>query len=116
MQFTNSLEFAKDLDANDSLATYRNEFHLINHNGKPCVYLCGNSLGLQPKRVREAIDQELKDWAELGVEGHFRGKNPWLYYHHFLTENAAKIVGALPSEVVIMNNLTTNPPLPVTKL
>lgn len=108
MQFTNSLEFAKDLDANDSLATYRNEFHLINHNGKPCVYLCGNSLGLQPKRTKDAIEQELQDWAELGVEGHFRGKNPWMYYHHFLTENAAKVVGALPSEVVIMNNLTTN--------
>lgn len=108
MQFTNSLEFAKDLDANDSLATYRNEFHLIKHNGKPCVYLCGNSLGLQPKRTKDAIEQELQDWAELGVEGHFRGKNPWMYYHHFLTENAAKVVGALPSEVVIMNNLTTN--------
>ena len=108
MHFENSRQFAQEMDLKDSLATYRNEFHLINHNGKPCVYLCGNSLGLQPKRVREAIDQELKDWAELGVEGHFRGKNPWLYYHHFLTENAAKIVGALPSEVVIMNNLTAN--------
>lgn len=108
MHFENSRQFAQEMDLKDSLARYRNEFHLINHKGKPCVYLCGNSLGLQPKRVREAIDQELKDWAELGVEGHFKGKNPWLYYHHFLTENAAKIVGAKPQEVVIMNNLTTN--------
>jgi kynureninase len=108
MQFENSLSFAQQLDKQDSLAKFRNEFHLLQKDGKPAVYLCGNSLGLQPKNVRAAIDQELKDWADLGVEGHFDGKNPWMYYHHFLTEKAAKIVGAKPSEVVIMNNLTAN--------
>jgi len=108
MTFDNSLAFAQQLDKQDSLAHYRNEFHLIKKDGTPMVYLCGNSLGLQPKSAKAAIDQELKDWAELGVEGHFDGKNPWMYYHHFLTENAAKVVGALPNEVVIMNNLTTN--------
>ena len=108
MTFENSLAFAQQLDKQDSLAHYRNEFHLIKKDGTPMVYLCGNSLGLQPKSAKAAIDQELKDWAELGVEGHFDGKNPWMYYHHFLTENAAKVVGALPNEVVIMNNLTTN--------
>jgi kynureninase len=108
MNFENSLAFAQQLDKQDSLAHYRNEFHLIKKAGTPMVYLCGNSLGLQPKSARAAIDQELNDWAEMGVEGHFDGKNPWLYYHHFLTEKAAKVVGALPSEVVIMNNLTAN--------
>jgi kynureninase len=108
MTFENSLAFAQQLDKQDSLAHYRNEFHLIKKDGTPMVYLCGNSLGLQPKSAKAAIDQELKDWAELGVEGHFDGKNPWMYYHHFLKENAAKVVGALPNEVVIMNNLTTN--------
>ena len=108
MNFENSLAFAQQLDKQDSLAHFRNEFHLIKKDGMPMVYLCGNSLGLQPKSAKAAIDQELKDWAELGVEGHFDGKNPWLYYHHFLTEKAAKVVGALPSEVVIMNNLTAN--------
>jgi kynureninase len=108
MNFENSLTFAQDLDKQDSLAYLREEFHLLKKDGKPAIYLCGNSLGLQPKRVSAAIEQELKDWAELGVDGHFDGKNPWMYYHHFLTEKAAKVVGALPSEVVIMNNLTAN--------
>lgn len=108
MHVEHTLAFAQGLDKQDPLAAFRNEFHLLRKNGKPVVYLCGNSLGLQPKSARAAIDQELKDWAELGVEGHFDGKNPWMYYHHFLTEKAAKVVGALPKEVVVMNNLTAN--------
>jgi kynureninase len=108
MEFENTLTFAQQLDKEDKLAKFRNEFHLLQKDGKPVVYLCGNSLGLQPKGAKAAIDQELKDWAELGVEGHFDGKNPWMYYHHFLTEKAARVVGAKPSEVVVMNNLTAN--------
>jgi kynureninase len=108
MQFENTLNFAKQLDAKDSLADFRNRFHLLHNNNKHIVYLCGNSLGLQPKSARAAVEQELNDWAKFGVEGHFEAKNPWFAYHHFLTENAAKVVGALPSEVVIMNNLTVN--------
>jgi kynureninase len=108
MTFQNTLHYAQRLDIEDKLSPLRNEFHLLQKNGKPIIYLCGNSLGLQPKNVRAAIDQELKDWAELGVEGHFDGKNPWMYYHHFLTEQAARVVGAKPVEVVIMNNLTAN--------
>lgn len=100
--------FAAEADQNDSLKHFRNEFHIPETHGKPWIYLCGNSLGLQPKAAKAAIEQELKDWAELGVEGHFAGKNPWMYYHHFLTEKAAKVVGALDSEVVVMNNLTAN--------
>ncbi|MDZ4668403.1 MAG: kynureninase [bacterium] len=108
MNFENTLTFAQELDKQDSLAHFRNEFHLLQKDGKQAIYLCGNSLGLQPKRAKAAINQELKDWAELGVDGHFNGQNPWMYYHHFLTEKAAKVVGAKPSEVVIMNNLTVN--------
>ncbi len=108
MIYQNTLAFAQQLDHQDALAHFREEFYIPQKEGKPVVYLCGNSLGLQPKKVRAAIDQELKDWAELGVEGHFAGKNPWMYYHHFLTEHAAAVVGAKPSEVVIMNNLTAN--------
>jgi kynureninase len=108
MLFLNELSFAKEMDEKDELNSFRSKFYIPQHNGKDQVYLCGNSLGLQPKSAKEAIDQELKDWAELGVEGHFRGKNPWMYYHHFLTEKAARVVGALPKEVVIMNNLTAN--------
>jgi kynureninase len=108
MQFQNNIDFAREMDAKDSLAKFRDQFYIPQKDGKPMIYLCGNSLGLQPKNARAAIEQELKDWAELGVEGHFKGQNPWMFYHHFLTEKAAKVVGAKPSEVVIMNNLTAN--------
>jgi kynureninase len=107
--FQNSLEYAKQQDAEDSLASFRNKFHIPkNDNGEELIYLCGNSLGLQPKITSEYIKEELTDWANLGVEGHVEGKHPWLPYHEFLTENMAKIVGAKPSEVVVMNTLTTN--------
>lgn len=108
MEYQNSISFAKSLDQQDPLASFKDKFHLLKKDGKHVVYLCGNSLGLQPKNAKAAIEQELNDWAEFGVDGHFDGKNPWKYYHHFLTENAANVVGAKPQEVVIMNNLTAN--------
>ena len=97
------------MDQNDPLASYRNAFHIPKEdNGKNWLYFTGNSLGLQPKSTKLAIDQELNDWAKLGVEGHFEAKNPWMPYHEFLTESMAKSVGAKPIEVVVMNTLTTN--------
>ncbi len=109
MNYKNTLEFALELDANDELQHYRNEFHIpLQKNGEEHVYMCGNSLGLQPKRTKDFINQELEDWATFGVEGHFHAKNPWMPYHEFLTESYAKIVGAKPAEVVAMNTLTVN--------
>lgn len=105
----NTLEFAKKLDVNDSLSHYRNQFHIPkDKKGNEWIYLCGNSLGLQPKTTKSYINQELEDWANFGVEGHFEAKNPWMPYHEFLTESMAKVVGARPVEVVVMNTLTTN--------
>jgi len=107
--FENTLEYAKKCDATDPLASFRNNFFIpTNQAGEELVYLCGNSLGLQPKNTSEYIRLELEDWANLGVEGHTEAKHPWLPYHEFLTVSMAKIVGAKPSEVVIMNTLTTN--------
>ncbi len=107
--FQNTLEYAKQQDVKDSLASFRNKFHIPKSaNGEELIYLCGNSLGLQPKITSEYIKEVLTDWANLGVEGHVEGKHPWLPYHEFLAENMAKIVGAKPSEVVVMNTLTTN--------
>ena len=104
-----SLEYAKQKDKNDVLAVYKNAFHIPeNEYGNPLVYLTGNSLGLQPKRTKLAINQELKDWSNLGVEGHFKAYNPWVDYHEYLTHSMAKVVGAKPIEVVVMNTLTTN--------
>ena len=109
MNYKNTANFALELDAKDELRNYRNEFHIpLQKNGDPHVYMCGNSLGLQPKRTKEFLNQELDDWATFGVEGHFHAKNPWLPYHEFLAESYAKIVGAKNSEVVAMNTLTVN--------
>ncbi len=104
-----SLEYAKELDQKDSIAQYRDQFHIPkDDNGNDWIYMCGNSLGLQPKTTKKYIQQELEDWANYGVEGHFEAKNPWMPYHEFLTDTMAKVVGAKPIEVVIMNTLTTN--------
>jgi kynureninase len=107
--YESTIEFAKNLDKQDKIAHYRNQFHIPkDEEGNEWIYMCGNSLGLQPKSTKEYINQELEDWANFGVEGHFEAKNPWMPYHEFLTDSMAKIVGAKPIEVVIMNTLTTN--------
>ncbi|RCW90176.1 kynureninase [Winogradskyella arenosi] len=103
------LDYAKAQDNLDELSAYKQQFHIPKDaNGKALIYLCGNSLGLQPKSTKAYINQELEDWANLGVEGHTDAKNPWLPYHEFLTEATAKLVGAKPIEVVTMNSLTAN--------
>ena len=106
--FQNTLEFAKQLDAQNKLKGYRDRFLFPQHNGRDMVYFTGNSLGLQPKSTKDYLQQELDDWAKFGVEGHFLAKNPWMNYHEFLTDKTAKVVGALPTEVVMMNQLTVN--------
>lgn len=107
--FLNTAEFAKKLDQEDVLAPFRSKFYIPkDDNGNEVVYMCGNSLGLQPKITKDYIDQELNDWAQLGVEGHVHAKNPWLNYHEVLAQPMANIVGAKPLEVVVMNTLTAN--------
>ena len=108
MKFENSLAFACSLDKQDPLKDYRKLFHIPKVNGKEAIYLCGNSLGLQPKAVEKHLKVELEDWKNLGVEGHIHGENPWLYYHHFFSKSISKLVGAKESEVVVMNQLTVN--------
>src|SRR3954469_3511517 len=102
-------ESAAALDARDPLAKFRERFHHPRKpGGEPMVYLVGHSLGLEPKTTRAYLEQEMKDWAEMGVEAHFRAKNPWLGYHRFVAEPTARLVGAKPAEVVVMNSLTVN--------
>lgn len=109
MNFENSLSFAQKLDAEDPLRSYRDQFHIPQVNGKDCFYFTGNSLGLQPKSARSFVEQEMKDWEMFAVEGHFKdSKRPWMYYHKFLKDSLAKLVGAKPLEVVSMNQLTVN--------
>lgn len=108
MKHSNILEYAQDLDRKDELNQFRKKFHFPQFNEKDVLYFCGNSLGLQPKNVKDYVMQELEDWAQHGVEGHFKAKKAWFSYHEFLSESAAQIVGALPSEVVVMNQLTLN--------
>jgi kynureninase len=107
--FEATRKFALELTAGDPLASYRERFHIPKaRDGRESVYLCGHSLGLQPKTAREYIEQEMKDWERLGVEGHFHARNPWMPYHELLTASTAGLVGAQPSEVVVMNSLTVN--------
>ena len=108
-QYKLGLDFAKQLDQDDQLAPYRQQFHIPeDKDGNQLIYMTGNSLGLQPKITKDYIKEELEDWANLGVEGHTEGRHPWLHYHEFLTETMANIVGAKPIEVVVMNSLTAN--------
>jgi kynureninase len=109
LRFEASASFARKMDALDSLKHFREKFHIPKQpNGDEVIYFTGNSLGLQPKTVRSRIGQELKDWETLGVEGHFKAKNPWMPYHEFLTEQMARVVGAKTIETVVMNSLTVN--------
>jgi len=109
MNFQNTLQFAREKDQQDSLKEFRNEFIFTTDNsGSPQLYFCGNSLGLQPKSAKNALENELQDWAKWGVEGHFHGRKPWFHYHKFLTDYSAEVVGANPIEVVVMNQLTVN--------
>jgi kynureninase len=100
--------WARDADERDPLAEHRDRFHIPKINGRDSVYMCGNSLGLQPRATRAALEQELADWRDLGVDAHLEGAHPWLPYHEQLREPAARLVGALPHEVVMMNSLTVN--------
>src|SRR6201986_2850762 len=100
---------ALSLDASDPLAKFRDQFFIPKDSkGRELVYLTGNSLGLQPKKVKKYIEEELEDWARLGVEGHVHARHPWLPYHENLLESTARLVGAKPTEVVTMNSLTVN--------
>ncbi len=100
---------ARELDQADPLADYRARFHIPKRpDGVPVVYLCGNSLGLQPVSIRAAILQELDDWANLAVDAHFAGAHPWYPYHEFVRNSVARLVGARAHEVVMMNGLTVN--------
>ena len=100
---------ARALDQSDPLRGYRDQFHLpVRSDGTPWIYFAGNSLGLMPRAARATVLQELEDWASLAVEGHFQGKTPWFSYHEIFRETGARLVGAVPGEVVMMNSLTVN--------
>lgn len=105
---TYSLSQAIADDDADELSGFRNQFYIPQHHNSDCIYLTGNSLGLQPKQTESYIKQELSDWATHGVEAHFRGKHPWYYYHHFCEEVLAELVGARKQEVAAMGSLTNN--------
>src|SRR5467141_3249652 len=109
MTFSSDENFAKQLDAEDPLRRFREEFHVpLGKDGKPLIYFAGNSLGLMPKSAREVVNQDLDDWAKLGVDAHLEAKTPWYSYHETLREPTARLIGAKPVEVVCMNSLTVN--------
>lgn len=108
MNYQNTLEFAREMDAKDPLRSFREKFLFPTFHAENVVYFTGNSLGLQPKSAKEYINEELEDWAKYGVEGHFMSRRPWFAYHENLTDYTAEVVGAKPKEVVVTHSLTTN--------
>lgn len=108
MNFQNTKEFAQELDRSDELKKYRNEFSFPQINDKDVIYFTGNSLGLQPKKAKEYVDEVMKDWASLAVEGHFYADKPWWDYHERFCQPLSEIVGGKPTEVGVMNTLTVN--------
>jgi len=108
MTFESTLQFAQQLDSNDPLRSFRDLFIIPSRDSKEQIYFLGNSLGLQPKKTEAAIKEVLNQWAMYGVEGFFQGDKPWLHAHDQLTKTLSAIVGALPAEVVVMNQLTVN--------
>ena len=107
--YQDTLAYAKQADAADPLARFRDMFNIPKDaQGNNLIYLCGNSLGLQPKKAKEYVAQELSNWADIAVEGHFKAAIPWTTYHEVMREPMAAIVGAKPKEVVLMNTLSTN--------
>lgn len=106
--FELSRQFAEEQDQSDPLKTHREQFYFPQRNGKDAIYFCGNSLGLQPKKVRPAIEQELNDWQHHAVEGYWSAENPWLYYQQYCSKPLTNIVGASQDELTVMNTLTVN--------
>lgn len=106
--FELSRQFAEEQDQSDPLKTHREQFYFPQKNGKDAIYFCGNSLGLQPKKVRPAIEQELNDWHHHAVEGYWNAENPWLYYQQYCSKPLTNIVGASQDELTVMNTLTVN--------
>lgn len=108
MEFRNDLAFAQQLDQQDDLRHFRERFFMPQQHGKDKIYFTGNSLGLQPKAVRELMDEELDDWATMGGEGHFEARRPWYSYHELFPSLVAPLIGSKEKEIVIMNSLTLN--------
>src|SRR5437868_3008572 len=109
MQFSADEDFARHLDTEDPLRDFRDKFHLpLGKDGKPVIYLAGNSLGLMPKAARKTVEEELDNWATFGVDAHHAAGTPWYSYHETLREPTARLVGAKPLEVICMNSLTVN--------
>ena len=108
MEYVATLAFARERDQQDPLHKFKDQFYFPQRNGKDAIYLCGNSLGLQPKNVKGAIEQELADWQQCAVEGYWKAKNPWLYYQQYCSKPLMGLLGASQQELTVMNTLTVN--------
>jgi kynureninase len=109
VNFSTDEDFARQLDSEDPLRHFREKFYLpLDKDGKPLIYFAGNSLGLMPRSARELVDEELDNWAKLGVDAHLATRTPWYTYHEAVRKPTARLVGGKPLEVICMNSLTVN--------
>ena len=117
---------AEEYDVNDPLKAIREEFiiptkadvqkeDVVSNEqvlSQPCIYFCGNSLGLRPRRTLDRVNEHLEAWAFKGVTGHFakHGPNlpPFLHVDDVAAQKMAPLVGAVQSEVALMETLTAN--------
>ena len=105
IKYESNSDFCKKLDADDEIRDVKKLFNMPLNNP---IYLCGHSLGLQPKQTKIYINNVIEDWSKHGVKGHMEGKSPWFDYHTLLTSSMSKNVGSKEEETVVMNSLTTN--------
>ena len=108
MDFKNTIDFAQKMDEEDPLKSFRSKFYIPILHGKESIYFSGNSLGLQPKTTQDLVLNEMEDWANFGKEARQHGRKPWQSFHDYFPKRLAPILGALPEEIVVMNQLTTN--------
>ncbi len=109
MTFNSEKTLANELDEQDPISQFRSRFYVPKQaTGEEVIYLTGNSLGLQPRSTKSYIEQELEDWKNLGVEGHFHAKNPWMPYHEIFDRTDGECCRRQTVETVVMNSLTVN--------
>jgi kynureninase len=108
INFENILQYARELDKKDPLKNFRERFYIPILHGKDCIYFTGNSLGLQSKNAQDYVLDEMENWANYGVEGHFHGRNPWANFHEIFSKKLMPLLGASADEIVVMNQLTAN--------
>ncbi|MCT2535718.1 kynureninase [Aquibacillus koreensis] len=99
-----SHNYAKELDEQDELKVFRNEFYI----NPDKIYLDGNSLGLLSKQAEKAVYTIMEAWKSVAIDGWTQGNQPWFHLSEHIGEKMAPLVGANSDEVIATGSTTTN--------